>query len=180
VLFEETVDGGSNMSDRPADEPSSAPQPSATAIPLPVPEAWLVQLVHQAADAVVIADPDGRIRFWNAAATRVLGWSPEEAVGQSLDIIIPERQRSAHWDGYRRVMASGETRYGDQLLRVPSLHPDGQRRSIAFTVTLLKDADGAVTAIAAIIRDETQRWQEERDLRSRLSELTSASVSASS
>jgi PAS domain S-box-containing protein len=135
-----------------------------------------VQLAQQAADAIVIADPDGRIRFWNTAATRVLGWSADDAVGRSLDIIIPERQRSAHWDGYSRVMASGETRYGDQLLRVPALHPDGQRRSIAFTVTLLKDAAGAVTAIVAIIRDETQRWQEERDLRRRLDEMTTTSA----
>lgn len=168
------------MSDQAADHRAApAPQAEAATVPLEAPEAWLVQLVHQAADPVVIADPDGRIRFWNAAATKVLGWSAEEAVGQSLDLIIPERQRGAHWDGYQRVMASGETRYGDQLLRVPSLHPDGQRRSIAFTVTLLKDDDGVVSAIAAIIRDETQRWQEERDLRRQLSELTTASSPAS-
>ncbi len=138
------------------------------------PEAWLVQLAHQAADPIIIADPDGRIRFWNAAATSVLGWTAEQAIGESLDIIIPDRQRPRHWAGYERVMATGETDYGDKLLRVPSLHPDGQRHSIAFTVTLLKDADGAVTAIAAIIRDETERWQEERDLRRQLSELTTA------
>jgi PAS domain S-box-containing protein len=164
------------LSDQPADEPN-APRPG-TVPPTPaaVPDAWLVQLAQQAADAIVIADPDGRIRFWNTAATRVLGWSADDAVGRSLDIIIPERQRSAHWDGYSRVMASGETRYGDQLLRVPALHPDGQRRSIAFTVTLLKDAAGAVTAIVAIIRDETQRWQEERDLRRRLDEMTTTSA----
>jgi PAS domain S-box-containing protein len=163
------------MSDQPADEPKASRPGTVTPTPAEVPDAWLVQLAHQAADAIVIADPDGRICFWNTAATRVLGWSADDAVGQSLDIIIPERQRSAHWDGYSRVMASGETRYGDQLLRVPALHPDGQRRSIAFTVTLLKDAAGAVTAIVAIIRDETQRWQEERDLRRRLDEMTATS-----
>ena len=139
-----------------------------------VSEVWLVQLAHQGADAVVIADPDGIIRFWNAAATRTLGWTADQAVGRSLDLIIPERQRGPHWDGYAKVMATGETRYGDQLLRVPSLHPDGQRRSIAFTVTLLKDAAGAVTAIAAVIRDETVRWNEERELRQQLRELTAA------
>lgn len=149
------------MSDQAADQPQA-------------PDTWLIQLAHQAADPIIIADPEGRIRFWNTAATAVLGWTAEHAIGQSLDIIIPERQRPRHWEGYERVMATGETDYGDKLLRVPSLHPDGQRHSIAFTVTLLKDADGAVTAIAAIMRDETERWHEERDLRRQLSELTAA------
>lgn len=163
------------MSDQPADQPAMSQPGTATTTPVEAPEAWLVQLTHQAADPIIIADPDGRIRFWNSAATTVLGWSAEQAIGQSLDIIIPDRQRPQHWDGYQRVMASGETAYGDKLLRVPALHPDGQRHSIAFTVTLLKDAEGAVTAIAAIIRDETQRWQEERDLRRRLDALTTTS-----
>lgn len=162
-----------------SDQPAAPRSRTATTTPAEAPEAWLVQLAHQAADPVVIADPDGRIRFWNAAATTVLGWSAEDAIGRSLDIIVPERQRQRHWDGYRRVMATGETSYGDRLLRVPALHPDGQRRSIAFTVTLLKDADGAVTAIAAIIRDETERWQEERDLRRRLDELTTTAATPS-
>ncbi len=139
-----------------------------------VSEEWLLQLAHQGADAVVIAGPDGVIRFWNEAAARTLGWSADQALGQSLDLIIPERQRRPHWDGYAKVMASGETRYGDQLLRVPALHPDGQRRSIAFTVTLLKDPAGAVSAIAAVIRDETARWNEERELRQQVRELTAA------
>ena len=86
-------------------------------------------------------------------------------LGASLDLIIPERQRTRHWDGYRSVMATGTTKYGSDLLRVPSLHSDGQRRSIAFTVTLLEDAEGAVTGIAAVVRDETERWNEEQELR---------------
>ncbi len=128
-------------------------------------------LAEGLADALVIADPGGTIVFWNFAAERVFGWSAEEAVGASLDLIIPDRQRSAHWDGYERVMATGETRYGTELLRVPSLHADGERRSIAFTVTLLTDAAGAVTGIAAVVRDETQRWAEERELRAQLTRL---------
>lgn len=137
---------------------------------VPLADGEQAELLRALADAVVVADPEGRIAFWNDAATHLFGWSAEEALGQTLDLIIPEKQRRAHWDGYARVMASGETRYGDQLLRVPSLHADGQRRSIAFTVTLLRDGD-AVTGIAAVIRDETQRWAEEQSLRRRVREL---------
>lgn len=128
-------------------------------------------LAEGLADAVVIADTAGTIVFWNTAAERIFGWTAEEAVGGSLDLIIPDRQRTAHWEGYERVMATAETRYGAELLRVPSLHADGERRSIAFTVTLLIDAAGAVSGIAAVIRDETQRWADERALRAELTRL---------
>ena len=131
----------------------------------------LAQLVHHLADAVIVCGTDGTIVYWNDAAERIFGWTADEALGQSLDLIIPEKQRNAHWDGYERVMATGITRYGDDLLRVPSLHADGERRSIAFTVSLLKDQAGVVTGIAAVIRDETERWAEERELRRQLREL---------
>ncbi len=134
----------------------------------------LAQLVEQAADAIVVADTDGRIVSWNAAATRIFGHDAAHAVGQSLDLIIPEPQRGRHWDGYQRVMATGETRYGTELLQVPALHADGSRLSIAFTVTLLLDERGAVSAIAAIMRDETARFNADRDLRRRLRELEDA------
>lgn len=130
------------------------------------------RLLEAMADAVIVADTDGTIVFWNAAAERVFGWPPGEAIGKSLDLIIPERQQRAHWDGYARTMATGETKYATDLLRVPALHADGQRRSIAFTVTLLTDpSSGAVTGIAAVVRDETDRWAEERALRAELTEL---------
>lgn len=131
----------------------------------------LATLTRSLADAVVVADASGTIVFWNVAAERVFGWTAAEAVGQTLDLIIPERQRTPHWDGYRTVMATGHTRYGSELLRVPALHRDGGRRSIAFTVTLLTDGGGAVTGIAAVVRDETQRWQDEQDLRRRVREV---------
>lgn len=137
-------------------------------------DATLAALVDRLADAVIVADPDGTIVYWNEAAARVFGWDGDEAIGRSLDLIVPERQQTAHWDGYAKVMATGETRYGDQLLRVPANHADGERRSIAFTVTLLTDDDGTVTGIAAVVRDETERWNEERELRRRLRELESS------
>lgn len=131
----------------------------------------LASLVHQLADAVVIADIDGTIVFWNEAATRLFGWSADDAVGRTLDLIIPERQRERHWAGYRRVMATGHTDYGERLLEVPALRRDGSRLSIAFTVTLVRDDAGRVERVAAVLRDDTSRWQERRRLREELAAL---------
>lgn len=129
--------------------------------------AALARLVRDLADAVVICDPDGVLRFWNTAATHLFGWTADEAVGASLDLIIPERLRDRHWAGYRRVMATGHTDYGGRLLEVPALHRDGHTISIAFTVSLLRPSPTeAITAIAAVIRDDSERWQErQRDRR---------------
>lgn len=122
-----------------------------------------------AADAIIAARADGAIVFWNPAAQRIFGFSAADALGQSLDLIIPERFRARHWDGYRQVMATGKTKYGTDVLRVPAAHKDGRALSIAFTVSLLDGPDGRV--IAAIARDETARWNEERELRRRIAEL---------
>jgi PAS domain S-box-containing protein len=131
-------------------------------------------LVAAIGDAVVISDADGRIVTWNPAAERIFGFSEAEALGETLDLITPERHRKRHWDGYAKTMRTGETRYGTSLLKVPALHKDGRSLSIAFTVALLKAPDGTVTGIAAIIRDETERFQEERTLRRRVAELEEA------
>lgn len=128
-------------------------------------------LVAAAGDAVVVSDADGAIVVWNRAAERIFGFSESEAIGQSLDLITPERQRQRHWDGYAKTMRTGVTRYGADTLRVPAIHKDGRTLSIAFTVGLLHGADEAVIGIAAIIRDETKRWTEERQMRQRLAEL---------
>jgi PAS domain S-box-containing protein len=132
------------------------------------------QLVEGIGDAVVVCDAAGAIIVWNDAAVRMFGFSHEEALGKSLDIIIPERQRQRHWDGYNKSMATGETRYGNDVLRVPALHRDGRNLSIAFTVAMLYDEERKVTAIVAVVRDETQRWSEERQMRVRLAQLEAA------
>jgi PAS domain S-box-containing protein len=116
------------------------------------------QLVQAAGDAIIAADPEGRILSWNPAAERIFGFAAGEALGQTLDLIIPERFRTRHWDGYKQVMRTGQTKYGADVLRVPARHKDGRPLSIAFTVALLSRADGQVEAIAAIVRDETSRW----------------------
>ena len=115
---------------------------------------------HRLADAVLVADRDGTITYWNAAAERIFGWSAVEATGRGLDLIIPEKHRARHDEGYRNTVRTGVTRYADSLLEVPALHRDGRRISIAFTVTLLCDDAGRVERVAAVVRDETERREE--------------------
>ena len=128
------------------------------------------QLVNAIGDAVVISDAQGAITLWNPAAERIFGFTQEDALGQSLDLIIPERLRGRHWEGYEKTMATGQTRYGNDLLRVPSVHKDGRALSIAFTVALLYSPERELTGIVAVIRDETARFQEDRNLRKRIAD----------
>jgi PAS domain S-box-containing protein len=137
------------------------------------------QLVEAIGDAVVVCDAAGAIIVWNDAAVRMFGFTRDDALGNSLDLIIPERQRQRHWDGYNKSMATGETRYGSDLLRVPALHKEGRTLSIAFTVAMLHDEQRKVSAIVAVIRDETVRWGEERQLRARVAQLEAAAAPAS-
>lgn len=129
------------------------------------------RIIQEAADAIVVADPDGKIKLWNPAAERLFGFPAREAIGQSLDLIIPERHRPRHWAGYNGVMRTGTTHYGIQVLRVPAIRKDGSRLSIAFTVGLLKGEDGRVEAIFAFLRDDSDRWNTEKTLRQRVAEL---------
>jgi PAS domain S-box-containing protein len=133
------------------------------------------QLVEAIGDAIVVSDANGAIDFWNPAAERLFGFTQAEALGNSLDLIIPERLRQRHWAGYRKTMASGETRYAHDVLSVPALHKDGRALSIAFTVGLLYGPQREVTGIVAVIRDETTRFIEERNLRKRVAELEAKS-----
>jgi PAS domain S-box-containing protein len=129
------------------------------------------KLVNVIGDAVVISDAEGNITLWNPAAERMFGFTQGEALGQSLDLIIPERLRGRHWEGYQKTMATGQTRYGNDVLRVPAVDKAGRALSIAFTVALLHSPTNELTGIVAVIRDETSRFQEERNLRKRLTEL---------
>ena len=123
------------------------------------------QLVEVLGDALVVADAGGVIRLWNAAAERLFGFTKAEALGNSLDLIIPERLRARHWAGYKKAMASGDTRYNGALLRVPAVTKNGRPLSIAFTVALLFGTDRRVTGIAAVIRDDTRVFAQQRALR---------------
>ena len=142
----------------------------------------LTQLFDVLGDAVIVADTNGNVVGWNAAASRIFGFSEAEAMGQSLALIIPERLRHRHNVGFDKSMETGTTRYGSQLLKVPATHKDGRTLSIAFSVAMLFDENHKVTGVAAVIRDETARWLEERELKQRLAsyEAKSAVVSETS
>ena len=123
-------------------------------------------LLASSADAIVATDRDGIIRHWNLGAERIFGHSAAEAVGRSLDLIIPEKLRARHWEGYAQVMQSGRSRYGEgDLLAVPGLRKDGTRVSLEFTIAPIRDADGRMIGVAAILRDVTQRFEEMKALR---------------
>jgi PAS domain S-box-containing protein len=129
------------------------------------------QILTLAPDAIMFADREGIIRLWNQGAERIFGCSAEKAIGQSLDLIIPEKLRERHWEGYRKTMATGETRYGTEMLAVPALHQNGSRMSTEFSIVLLQDDDGKPLGVAAIMRDITERRNQEKELRDRLAEL---------
>ena len=133
-------------------------------------------LVASIGDAVIASDPAGSIILWSPAAERMFGHSESEAMGKSLDIIIPQRQQQRHWDGYNKTMETGQTRYGNDVLRVPAVHKDGHTLSIAFTVAMLHSPDGKVSAIVAVVRDESARFAEDRALKRRLTELEMAAA----
>jgi PAS domain S-box-containing protein len=128
------------------------------------------------ADAIVAADRDGIIRFWNPGAVRLLGYSHDEAMSRSLDLIIPERLRQRHWDGYRRVMETGKSRYGQgDALSVPAVRKDGATISVEFTIVPLQN-NRQMIGMVAIMRDVTRRFDEMRALRRKLSELEEALI----
>lgn len=132
-------------------------------------------LVASAAEAVVASDREGRITLWSPGAERIFGFTAAEALGASLDLIIPEPQRARHWEGYDRVMATGVSRYGEgDLLAVPALRKDGGRISLEFTITPVKDAEGRMLGMVSILRDVTARFLELRELRKKLSETAKA------
>ena len=128
-------------------------------------------IVAAIGDAVIVSDVAGRVVVWNAAAERLFGWTEAEAMGQRMDMIIPERLRQRHWEGYDKSMQTGQTRYAHDVLRVPAVDKSGRAMSIAFTVFMLFGPDGKPTACGSVIRDETARFTEERALRKRLVEL---------
>ena len=137
-----------------------------------LPDDFAARLVRDGPDAVVYADAQGRIRFWNAAATRLFGFGEAEALGMSLDLIIPERLRPRHWQGYDEVMQGRQSRYAEgALLAVPATHKDGRQISVEFTILPFHDTAGALIGIAAVMRDVTARFEETRALRRELAAL---------
>jgi PAS domain S-box-containing protein len=131
--------------------------------------AWLCQqIVDNTQEAIIFADREGMIRLWNAGAETIFGYRAAEVLGQSLELIIPDRLREQHRQGYRRVIETGVTQYDRKLLAVPAIRKDGARISLEFTVVLLRQATGEVLGVAAILRDVTARWEREKAMRARM------------
>ncbi len=120
------------------------------------------QIVDLAQDGILFADQKGIIRLWNSGAESIFGYSAQEAIGQNLDLIVPEKLRERHWEGYYRVMETGESRYGNELLKVPASHKEGKRISVEFTIILIKNPQNEILGSAAIMRDVTERWHKEK------------------
>lgn len=129
------------------------------------------QIVQHNSDAILFADIEGIIRLWNKGAEEMLGYTATEALGQSLDLFIPENLRAKHWEGYHKVMACGETRYGKELLTAPGIRKDGTRISLEFSMVIIRDEDGAVLGTGAIMRDVTARFRKDKELKERLKAL---------
>ncbi len=133
---------------------------------------WLCQrVVEDSQVAIIFADRDGIIHFWNSGAEAIFGYAAKETIGQTLDLIVPERQRNRHWEGYNKVMATGVTKYGRELLAVPATTKDGRRISIEFSIVLLRAPTGELLGAAAIMQDVTARWEQQKELRKRLTDL---------
>jgi PAS domain S-box-containing protein len=133
---------------------------------------WLCRrIVENSPMAIMFADREGKIRLWNSGAETVFGYTAKEALGQSLDLIVPERQRQRHWEGWDNVMASGVTKYGRDPLAVPAMRKDGSRISIEFNVVLVRAGGGELAGVAALVHDVTARWQKQREMNARLAAL---------
>jgi PAS domain S-box-containing protein len=137
-----------------------------------LPDDLPARILDGSPDAILICDHAGTVRYWNAAAERVFGFRVTEALGVSMNLIIPERLRARHWTGWEATMTTGVTRYGEgQLLAVPALHKDGREISIEFSIQLLRDADGQIEWVVAVVSDMTERFNREKDLRAQLKAL---------
>ena len=133
---------------------------------------WIYrQIVDFSQDGMLFADREGIIRLWNSGAETIFGFNAREALGQSLDLIIAEKLRERHWEGYQKVMDTGETRYGNELLKVPALRKNGKRLSIEFNILLIRDPQNEIIGSAAVMRDVTERWKKEKALNEKLKSL---------
>lgn len=118
-------------------------------------------IVEQAQDAIIFADREGIIRLWNRGAEIIFGYGAAEAVGHSLDLIVPERFRPAHNAGYRQAMETGIVRCDGRVLTTRSQHKYGSRLYVDLSFGLVKDESGRVTGAFAIGRDCTARKLEQ-------------------
>jgi PAS domain S-box-containing protein len=119
-------------------------------------------LLEYATEAIIFADCEGLIRLWNPGSEVLFGYTANEVIGESLDIIIPERLRCAHWDGYRRALAAGHTLHGRRVLATRSMHKNGDKLYVELSFSMVKDAQDAVIGAMAVGRDITARYLKEK------------------
>lgn len=122
-------------------------------------------------EALVYADLEGIIRRWNPGAETVFGFSAAEALGQNLDLIIPERMRKAHWDGFNKAIVRGGTLPGRTSMITRSLHKSGEQIYVDMSFAMVKDESGNLLGSMAVARDATKRFLEEKSMRKQLAEL---------
>jgi len=126
------------------------------------------QIIENSKDAIIFADRNGIVDLWNSGAEAIFGYKAEEIQGKNLDLIIPEKLRQRHWEGYQKVMKTGEIRYGKELLKVPAIRKDGRTISTEFTIMLVRNRQNEIIGTAAIIRNVTERWKKEKELKKKL------------
>ena len=140
---------------------------------------WLCRkILENSPMAILFADREGKIRLWNSGAETMFGYTEKEALGQSLDLIVPERQRARHWEGWVKVMATGVTKYGRDPLAVPAMRKDSSRISIEFNVVLVRAESGELVGVAAMVQDVTARWQKQKETSARLAALEAGAKEA--
>jgi PAS domain S-box-containing protein len=120
------------------------------------------RILDDVADALIAADRSGTITRWNRASTALFGFSAEEALGQSLDLIIPEHLRAAHWKGFDAALESGTMKLAGRPTLTRAQHKDGRKLYIEMTFALVRDRGGAVLGSVAMARDVTERVKRER------------------
>jgi PAS domain S-box-containing protein len=124
-------------------------------------------IVEQVPVSIIVSDREGRVVVWNRASEALFGFSASEVMGQSLDVIVPEHLRKAHWDGFDRSLATGTTKYAGKVMTTRAVHKDGRKLYVDFSFGMLKDATGAVTGVMAVGRDATERFLEEKAIRAK-------------
>lgn len=139
-----------------------------------VPAVTLSQLIIESMpEALIFSDPEGAIKIWNAGATSLFGYTPEDALGRSLNLIIPDHLRKAHWDGFHQAIMRGSTTHGRRSAITRALHKAGQQLYVDMSFSVVGDNDGKIIGALAIARDATERYVEERNLRRQLAEMKS-------
>lgn len=137
----------------------------------PFPLLLAADILHAIADAVIYADSRGIIRSWNPGAEALFGHPAPAAVGKSLDLIIPEHLRAAHWRGFERALAQGATRHGRQALLTRAVSASGEALYVDMSFAIVRDGEGRVLGSVAVARNATERVREARRLKQRLAEF---------